>query len=76
MHEMDYIIFSEPDKGTTRSDVQQTSDEVSTHHANNYDYTPELVGENNVYEQISLDERREVLNPTSEYEALKYDDYM
>ena len=64
-----------------QSDFQRSRRNVSGHnvleqHEENYDDAPERVGEDNAYEQINLEKRQVVLNPASEYAALKLDDYL
>ena len=49
---------------------------VLEQHEENYDDTPERVGEDNAYEKINLEKRQVVLNPASEYAGLKQDDYL
>ena len=64
----------ESGNGMALSDYHRSSKEVSEQHENNYDDNPELVGEDNVYEQINQKNRQLAFNQTSEYAALKLDD--
>lgn len=66
----------EPDREMTQSVFQPTFVKISDQHAINYDGIPEAVGQTSVYEQIILEKRQVVLNTTSEYAALKPDDYL
>lgn len=56
--------------------VLSGSIKISDQHAINYDEIPDPVGQNSVYEQINLEQRQIVINPTSGYAELKHDDYM
>lgn len=70
------VFILEPCKVKVKSDIETRCGKLSDQQEITYDEIPNLVGQDSVYEQIILEKRQIVQNPTSEYAALKHDDHL